>query len=551
MRVCLLYGDSDRPGDGAYPDEEDLIRDLGLKALFRASARQLIGENGRVDKVDKGDPFLSDTLRKVMMVPLASPEEIAYRQGILRDCLRQEALVRGLYRISTETLKEWTALGRGPGERTQETGPVTRLIGEIRVLHLFCDALREIRDLFDEKDAAGEPRHAHLASGGMIGFYRRFCAAFSPEKERAVRGVLEDISFFADAAPDGGGRATRPRIVLECGLEDGLKFSSLRLAAVSSERAHAYRPGSTMRKLQEIRHAMMPDSFSTEKDPRISEQTRLLEFGVVSCLTDRLRSEVTDEFRAFFDQLHFQSAFYLGAVQLMAQMDRFGLECCFPEAAEGAMPSFLDLKECVMALEQRLRVVGNSCDMTEKDILIVTGANQGGKSTFLRSIGIAQVMLQCGLPVTARAFRSGIYPRLFVHFTRREDTAMNSGRLDEELGRMDRIVDRIGEGSMLLLNESFATTTEEEGSDIAWGIVRALGEAGVKILTVTHLLPFAKRAYDEAQAGRFPRAGFLSAERMPDGRRTYRMIPRPPQMTSFGLDLYEEIVEHKQSALMK
>ena len=103
---------------------------------------------------------------------------------------------------------------------------------------------------------------------------------------------------------------------------------------------------------------------------------------------------------------------------------------------------------------------------------------------------------------------------------------------------MDRIVDLIGEESLVLLNESFATTTEKEGSLIAWDIVRALGEAGVKILMVTHLLSFAKRMYDERKD-----AVFLSAERTAEGIRTFRMIPHPPEMTSFGLDLYEEIVE--------
>ena len=73
------------------------------------------------------------------------------------------------------------------------------------------------------------------------------------------------------------------------------------------------------------------------------------------------------------------------------------------------------------------------------EFFVLTGPNQGGKSTFLRSIGIAQVMMQCGLPVTAASFKSGIFPRIFVHFTRREDSEMNSGRLDEELGRMSMI----------------------------------------------------------------------------------------------------------------
>ena len=99
---------------------------------------------------------------------------------------------------------------------------------------------------------------------------------------------------------------------------------------------------------------------------------------------------------------------------------------------------------------------------------------------------------------------------------------------------------------MILLNESCATTTEKEGSVIAYVIIKALLEAGTKILTVTHLLSFAQKVYEESEVckreGHEPQCTFLSAERKEDGKRTYRMIEHAPSLTSFGLDLYKEIV---------
>ena len=200
-----------------------------------------------------------------------------------------------------------------------------------------------------------------------------------------------------------------------------------------------------------------------------------------------------------------------------------------------------------MCLEQRVDAVGNTCDMDRRMLLIVTGANQGGKSTFLRSVGVAQVMMQSGLMVTAERFESGIFPELFTHFTRRADSEMNSGRLDEERRRMSRIVDQVGDRSLILLNESFATTTEKEGSVIAYDIIKALNERGVKILTVTHLLSFAQRMYRESGEKPDTDVEFLSAERKTDGTRTFKMIQHAPELTSFGLDLYEEIVEGNAS----
>ena len=158
------------------------------------------------------------------------------------------------------------------------------------------------------------------------------------------------------------------------------------------------------------------------------------------------------------------------------------------------------------------------------------------------SVSLAQLMLQSGLPVAAKAFESGIFPRIFVHFTRREDSAMNSGRLDEELQRMNGIVEHIGDGSLVILNESFATTTEKDGSVIAYDIIRALSEAGVRILTVTHLLSFAKRVYEETKDAPDSPVEFFSAERLADGTRTFHMIRSEPELTSFGLDLYDAVV---------
>jgi len=103
----------------------------------------------------------------------------------------------------------------------------------------------------------------------------------------------------------------------------------------------------------------------------------------------------------------------------------------------------------------------------------------------------------------------------------------------------------LGEHPLLLLNESFATTTEKEGSVIAYDIIKALNEIGVKILTVTHLLSFARKMYQECQERPDSDIEFLSAERLQGGVRTFKMIQHAPELTSFGLDLYEEIVERK------
>ena len=164
--------------------------------------------------------------------------------------------------------------------------------------------------------------------------------------------------------------------------------------------------------------------------------------------------------------------------------------------------------------------MGNDVNADNKDLVIITGANQGGKSTFLRSVGVSQLMMQCGMFVPAESFCSNICEGLFTHYKREEDATMKSGKFDEELSRMSDIADNLTPNSMLLFNESFAATNEREGSEIARQIVCALLEERIKVFFVTHLYEFAHDLYDKDMEN----AIFLRAERQSDGGRTFKLI---------------------------
>jgi len=188
-----------------------------------------------------------------------------------------------------------------------------------------------------------------------------------------------------------------------------------------------------------------------------------------------------------------------------------------------------------LTLEQK--VVGNDVNADGKQLVMITGANQGGKSTFLRSVGLAQLMMQCGMFVAAEDFRADLRDAVFTHFKREEDPSMSSGKLDEELSRMSQIADLVTPNGMVLFNESFSATNEREGSEIASAIVRALLEAGIKVFFVTHSYELAHGFYVEGR----DTALFLRAERRADGTRTFKLVEAQPLPTSYGEDLYKRI----------
>ena len=229
-----------------------------------------------------------------------------------------------------------------------------------------------------------------------------------------------------------------------------------------------------------------------------------------------------DHILSFFKMLQSELGFYICCLNLHEQLDRIGEPTSFPIPCPSyeRRQYFKELYDISLALTKKKKIVGNEINLDDKDFIIITGANQGGKSTFLRSIGIAQLMMQCGMFVSAEYYRANICRKIFTHFKREEDKTMNSGKFDEELGRMSDIVDHINSNSLLLFNESFAATNEREGSNIAKEIVNALLEKNIKIFFVTHLYEFANSFFDK----KMENVIFLRADRQGGGERTFKMI---------------------------
>lgn len=548
MKAWLLYPQKEWENTSRYFDEKAIAKDLGLNTLFLAAAKDIQWEDGKITLIREPDPYLEDTMKKVMLVPLETADEILYRQEILKDCMAEESFACRLYDLTSHILEEWNKLGRRSGAGTGNYNSPGSLMSEIYVLELFVSGLRQLKGLLEEY-------RDKLHSRGLTALHERLCTEFPAPLEKDLERILEDVIFYVDTREDlhyESGNEKRinrtrlvdkPRLVIGCVIGQGLKLEDFRLDQVGTDSVKRRRTGNILTRAQDYLNLRSKNIFSVRTDTVLPEQMKLLEFEAVRHIVSFSKPFV-NAFSGFFDQLHLQAAFYRGAVNLRHFMNRFQIKCTFPVPKDRRTLHFRELQEVVMGLEQHLAPVGNTCDLDGKNLLLVTGANQGGKSTFLRSMGIAQVMMQCGLFVAAESFQSGIFPSLFTHFTRREDSAMNSGRLDEELGRMSQIIDHLKDHSMVLLNESFASTTEKEGSAIAYDIIRALAEADVKVLMVTHLISFAEKVWTQLQGSKFPTA-FLSAQRIErQGRiqRTFKMIPHEPELTSFGLELYDEII---------
>lgn len=540
MNLNLLYRDREWGSAAPYRDWLSITKDLELNSLFKAAETDNVVRTKRIADIDNGDPYLGQAVKRVMAVPLKTSEEIRYRQDILKDCFTKQGMVDELYRLSTRVLSEWDRLGR-KNNAAGEVGTKGKLITDIKVFKLLVDGMRDVKKTV-------LLNRAGLESEGWQGLCERLENEFSDERQTNLYIFLDSMSFYSDIYENERKRneylVRIPKMRLECGLSNGLKVGDFRIDSLESKAIEYDRQFGMGNKIADRITSLAPGVISLRNDQALKEDAEKLEFAVVSYVYSFCTDLVAD-FGSFFDQLHFQMGFYLGAINIKSQMVRFNIDYCYPETDEENRLRYEELRELILSFSLNGRTVANTGRLDDKQLVIITGANQGGKSTFLRSLGVAQVMMQCGLIVAAKRYRSPIQTSIYTHFTRREDSAMNSGRLDEELRRMDRIVNGLTKGSLVLLNESFATTTEKDGSAIAYGIVKALKEAGVKVYTVTHLLSFAQQMYEETKDD--SSVVFLSAEHLEDGQRTFRMIHHAPELTSFGLELYDRVLGEDES----
>jgi hypothetical protein len=499
MKALLMDTKADfDPEPKLPPNEKALTQDLALDTLFDGMAR--------------GDKFVRDAVRKALLVGAADLDAIIYRQDVLRDCMTNDAIVRELYRIVTAAIESekksyWSYFSRYPG------GILHR---SVELLQLLVQPLRQLRAVADE----------HVGKFASFGFSRLFAmlqAELSDDYFSSIERYLKALRFH-----DG--------VLVSARLGEGNKGRDYILHKAPRGRWRLF----------EFMFGPNPPGLSFHLHPRddggVRALSELKDRGVN--LAANALAQSTDHILNFFQMLRLELAFYIGCLNLRERLDAIGEPLCFPIAAAigERRHAFIGLYDICLALRSGTRVVGNDANAVNKDLVVITGANQGGKSTFLRSIGLAQLMMQAGIFVPAESLCCDVRRRLFTHYKREEDTTMESGKLDEELSRMSDIVDNIDRNSMLLLNESFAATNEREGSEIARQITQALIEKGIKTFFVTHLYDFAHGVYEQ----NMDNALFLRAERQIDGSRSYRLVEGAPLQTSYGKDLYDALFGDRQ-----
>jgi hypothetical protein len=501
--------------------------DLGLErivAFFSADHRQ------------------QEPIRRILLSLCQDAEVIGYRQDILRDLLNNPNLVRGLQALQP-TIADLNHYRSYNAARTLQLEHLAWRLGQ---LDLYVESVQKLQAIL-----AGTTLH----SAGLCRLRELVAAVAGDDQFQALAAELPDLMAQLREISS---------VTIGVNLDSRLRPEGATLLSINNQK---FSGQSLLNRL--FRSRARDDDFQgitalhaksgqagdislrdllRDLDQVLSSTARTLATGLNRYLTVEAN---------FLGQLASELTFYLGAARLVHTFEERGLPMCCPEIApvDERMTCITDLYELNLALRAARRapeadlqqqVVPNDLRFDETGrIFILTGPNQGGKTTFTQAAGVAQVLFQAGLYVPGRGAKLSPVDGVFTHFPAEEKPGFESGRLGEEAGRLSAIFQYATRHSLILLNESLSSTSEGESLYLAQDIVRVLRMMGARAIFATHLHALAERVEainsdtegDSLLVSMVAEMAGLGEGEDSHALRTYKIKPGPPMGVSYARDI--------------
>ncbi len=464
MKFSLLYKTEDKPAVC------QILYDLSVDR----AVHNLVSDRRRAEY------FLS-----VLEKPLTNRENIAFRQEIFTDLVTIPGLaesLKTLFNRYDRIKSDWQEmkLGAAPS-RGAEINPDALLehtFSSLKVTAIFPSTIASFFASIGET-LDGYP----IRSEGLTAM-RDWCREMG--ENAALKELVEISQLFRYQTPDSFDFTVAVK------LDRAMRLLSCDVAGIEEHKHKATGLAKLFTKKTDDGTVPVTTELSEPGEDPVSDAAFLLS-EALSRIDGALTRVTGDVYEAFFG-LSSEMMFYEAALLYAEAAERDGVPLVMPTLLDETEDRFSakGLRELVLLSGgDGGRTVPNDLSlMTDKAGLLVKGLTDSGKTVYLRAIGAAQLFAQAGLPVLAEEAEMSVRRGFFSHFSSAEEdflTGDNAGRFEQEAKEIARIIGELQPYSLLLLNETFQTTSYREGTESIYNILRFMPKRKTKYVFVTHL----------------------------------------------------------------
>lgn len=492
----ILSSSGWREGVGVPPRPPDVARDLNLDQIIAA--------------VTAGHDVLE--LEPFFYAPLRDPDQVAYRHEVMRDLENPPVMAR---------IRGFLAAIRAVRETLARAAKLYHQRQKDRV---FVDAVglyvTEMETL--AHDLAVLP----LRSGGLRGFAAYVAAHAASSAVRSLREDGEKAKALLGA-------------IRYC---VAIRGDSVTVRAYAEEADYSEVIARTFERfrqdaVKDYRVAFRDDPAMNSVEERILELLARLNpeaFNFLERYAATHREFVDPVIDRFFREIHF----YVLYLDYIAPLREAGLPFCYPAVSTQGKQTFardtFDLALAAKLVQEKASVVTNDfflCGMER--IFVVSGPNQGGKTTFVRTVGQLHHLAAIGCPVPGRKARLLLPDRIFTHFEREETVISLRGKLQDDLIRIHDILAQATPDSLILMNEIFSSTTLADAVFLATQVMRRIIALDCLAVCVTFM--------DEL-AALDPKVVSMTSTVVPEdpAKRTLKVIRRPADGRAYAFSIAEK-----------
>ena len=518
--LSLLYPENVKPDTKTLSPET--INDLSIEYICERLSGELFEQN---------------IIKNIMISFEKNPEVIRYRRDIFDDIFHFPKL-----RERIKELLEELAFLKELEKSTKDTSasPIWQLINRLHELDIYVTCIAGINQSLTENDIKSE------------GLKRLKDFVSNIYNENGFEYLHDDIKSLVSEI----GQVKS----LSIGVNLDSKLMPCEVGIVSINNKHFSRPSLLSKfldfssKKNEIHNGTSFDGMTkihtvgsvTGEDPLMQNLSRVMTemlSSTVKQLKSRL-SKYTNISGYSLTKLIPEFIFYIRWADYMQKVMDLGIPLCKPEildikTRELHTTGAYNFKLAIQNVNgHKLDIITNDFEFTkEHGIYIMTGPNRGGKTTMTQAIGLMFLFAQCGLYVPAESASISPADCIYTHFPADENKTVNLGRLGEESKRMSEIFAEATGESLLLFNESLATTSFAEGLYIAKDVVKALRYLGARTIFNTHMHELAMML-DEVNnniKGEIKVASLITG--IHEGKRSYKIFIAPPEGVSYAQDI--------------